>query len=106
MIGRSFGEPSTTSTTLDTARARDTQMSMKIVVPDDFPVVLSGTPAERLLRTLGDVTVYTERGAEQDAELVRRIGAADIVVNIRAYSRFSESALTACPSVRMISIWG
>jgi phosphoglycerate dehydrogenase-like enzyme len=37
---------------------------------------------------------------------VRRIGAADIVVNIRAYSRFSESAITACPSVKMISIWG
>ncbi len=81
-------------------------MSMKIVVPDDFPVVLTGSPAERRLRDLGDVTVYTERGAEQESELVRRIGAADIVVNIRAYSRFSESALTACPSVRMISIWG
>jgi phosphoglycerate dehydrogenase-like enzyme len=81
-------------------------MSMKIVVPDDFPVVLTGTPAERLLRTLGDVTVYTERGAEQETELVRRIGAADIVVNLRAYTRLSESALTACPSVRMISIWG
>src|SRR5262245_7541667 len=81
-------------------------MNMKIVVPDDFPVVLTGSPAERRLRTLGDVTVYTERGAEQETELVRRIGAADIVVNIRAYSRFSESALAACPSVKMISIWG
>jgi phosphoglycerate dehydrogenase-like enzyme len=81
-------------------------MSMKIVVPDDFPIVLTGTPADRLLRTLGDVTVYTERGAEQEAELVRRIGAADIVVSLRAYTRLSESALTACPSVQMISIWG
>jgi D-3-phosphoglycerate dehydrogenase len=81
-------------------------MSMKIVVPDDFPVVLTGSPAERQLRTLGNVTVYTERGAEQETELVRRIGAADIVVSLRAYTRFSESALTACPSVQMISIWG
>jgi phosphoglycerate dehydrogenase-like enzyme len=81
-------------------------MSMKIVVPDDFPVVLTGSPAEGLLRTLGDVTVYTERGAEQETELVRRIGAADIVVSLRAYTRFSESALTACPSLQMISIWG
>src|SRR6266511_133563 len=80
-------------------------MSMKIVVPDDFPVVLTGSPAERRLRTLGDVTVYTEPGAEQETELVRRIGDADIVVNLRAYTRFSESALTACPSLRMISIW-
>ena len=81
-------------------------MSMKIVVPDDFPVVLTGSPAERRLRTLGDVMVYTERGAEQETELVRRIGGADIVVSLRAYTRFSENALTACPSLRMISIWG
>jgi D-3-phosphoglycerate dehydrogenase len=81
-------------------------MSMKIVVPDDFPVVLTGSPAERQLRTLGDVTVYTERGADQETELAQRIGAADIVVSLRAYTRFSESGLTACPSVRMISIWG
>ncbi|HKE02651.1 MAG TPA: NAD(P)-dependent oxidoreductase, partial [Blastocatellia bacterium] len=76
------------------------------MVPDDFPVVLTGSPAERRLRTLGDLTVYIERGAEQETELVRRIGAADIVVSLRAYTRFSESALTACPSVQMISIWG
>jgi D-3-phosphoglycerate dehydrogenase / 2-oxoglutarate reductase len=84
----------------------ESHMSIKIVVPDDFPVVLTGSPAEQQLRTLGNVTVYTERGAEEETELVRRIEDADIVVNIRAYSRFSESALTACPSVRMISIWG
>lgn len=81
-------------------------MSMKIVVPDDFPVVLTGSPAERQLRTLGNVTVYTERGAEQETEFVRRISGADVVVSLRAYTRLSESALTACPSVRMISIWG
>jgi phosphoglycerate dehydrogenase-like enzyme len=81
-------------------------MSMKIVVPDDFPVVLTGSPAERQLRTLGIVTVYTERGAEQEPELVRRIADAEIVVSLRAYTRFSEIALTACPSVQMISIWG
>ncbi|MGH9832831.1 MAG: NAD(P)-dependent oxidoreductase, partial [Blastocatellia bacterium] len=81
-------------------------MSMKIVIPDDFPVVLTGSPAERQLRTLGAVTICIERGAEQETELVRRIGAADIVVGLRAYTRFSESVLTACPSVQMISIWG
>src|SRR5262245_13900269 len=79
---------------------------MKIVVPDDFPVVLTGSPAERQLHTLGDVTIYSERGADQEPELVRRINAADIVVSLRAYTRLSESVLTACPSVQMISIWG
>ena len=79
---------------------------MKIVVPDDFPIVLTGSLAERQLRTLGDVTVYTERGADQETELVRRIGDAEIVVSLRAYARFSESVLSACPSVQMLSIWG
>src|SRR5262249_1632789 len=79
-------------------------MSMKIVVPDDFPVVLTGSPAERQLRTLGNVTVYTERGAEQETELVRRIGAADIVLSLRAYTRFSESALAACCPYRKIRL--
>jgi len=46
----------------------------KIVVPDDFPPVLSGGAAERELRELGDVAVFTERGADQEEELIRRIG--------------------------------
>ena len=29
---------------------------MKIVVPDDYPLLLTGTPAERRLRALGDTT--------------------------------------------------
>src|SRR5207247_5751505 len=81
-------------------------MTVKIVVPDDFPAVLSGTRAEHELRALGAVTVHTERGADQEAELVRRIGDADIVVSLRAYSRFSDAVLAACPRVRLISIWG
>ena len=79
---------------------------MKIVVPDDFPLLLSGTPAERQLRELGDVTIYTERGANDEAELIRRIDKADVVVSLRAYSRFSRRVIDACPSLRMISIWG
>jgi len=79
---------------------------MKIVVPDDYPLLLTGTPAERRLRTLGDVTIYTERGANEEAELIRRIADADVVVSLRAYSRFKQRVLDASPSLRMISIWG
>jgi phosphoglycerate dehydrogenase-like enzyme len=50
--------------------------------------------------------LYTERGAEDEAELARRIGEARVAVNIRAYARFSESVFRACPDLRMISIWG
>ena len=79
---------------------------MKIVVPDDYPLLLSGTPAETRLRALGDVTIFTERGANEEDELIRRIAGAEAVVGLRAYSRFSKRVIDASPSLRMISIWG
>jgi len=81
-------------------------MLPKIVVPDDFPAVLTGTPAEEQLRALGDVTIFTERGADREDELIQRVDGAEAVLSIRAHSRFSERVIAACPSLRMISIWG
>ncbi len=78
----------------------------KIVVPDDFPPALTGSTAEGALRALGDVTVHVNRGADQEAELIRRLGDADIAVNIRAHARFTDCVLAACPRLRLISIWG
>ena len=78
----------------------------KIVVPDDFPLVFAGSEAESQLRELGDVTVYSERGADDEAELIKRICEADVVVNLRAYAKFTEPVLAACPNLRLISFWG
>ena len=78
----------------------------RIVVPDDFPPAISGTSAERALRALGDVTICTERGADQEADLIRRIHDADVVLNIRGYTRFNAAVLDACDRLRLISIWG
>jgi D-3-phosphoglycerate dehydrogenase len=77
-----------------------------IVVPDDFPSIFSGSPAHRRSETLGDVRVFTERGADDEAELIRRIDRAGIVINIRAHARFTEAVFAGCPRLRMISIWG
>jgi phosphoglycerate dehydrogenase-like enzyme len=77
-----------------------------IAVPDDFPSVFEGTPGHERAKKLGDVVVFTERGAEQEQELVRRIGWAQVAINIRAHARFTEAVFTACPSLKMVSVWG
>ncbi|HVT40957.1 MAG TPA: phosphoglycerate dehydrogenase [Gemmatimonadaceae bacterium] len=75
-------------------------------MPDDFPAVLSGSPAERQLRTIGNVTVCTDRGADREPELMRRIGDADVVLSIRAHARYTDRVLAGCARLRLISIWG
>ncbi len=80
--------------------------SPMIVVPDDFPSVFEGTAAHERAKALGEVRVFTERGADDEAELIRRIGEAEIAVNIRAHARFTDAVFRACPKLRMISIWG
>ena len=77
-----------------------------IVVPDDFPSVFEGSEAHGRAALLGVVRVCTERGAEDENELARRIGAARVAINIRAYARFSDAVFRACPALRMVSIWG
>lgn len=81
-------------------------MPVSIVVPDDFPPVFTGTSAEGLLRHLGDVTIHTERGADREVELIRRIRDANVVLNIRAHARFNARVLAACDQLRCISVWG
>jgi D-3-phosphoglycerate dehydrogenase len=77
-----------------------------IVAPDDFPSVFDGSEAHQRAKRLGPVRVYTERGADQEAELIRRIGDAQASLNIRAHARFSDGVFTACPRLKIVSVWG
>jgi D-3-phosphoglycerate dehydrogenase len=77
-----------------------------IAVPDDFPSVFESSAAHERAKALGEVRVCTERGADDEAELARRVGGARVAVNIRAHARFTESVLAACPGLELISIWG
>jgi phosphoglycerate dehydrogenase-like enzyme len=77
-----------------------------IVVPDDFPSVFAGSQAHERVQKLGDVQVFSERGADDERELIRRIGAARVAINIRAHARFSEGVFAACPSLKLVSVWG
>lgn len=54
-----------------------------VVVPDDFPPILSGTQALNRLRQLAPVMVYTEKASSQE-ELIQRLRGCKVVVNIRA----------------------
>jgi D-3-phosphoglycerate dehydrogenase len=77
-----------------------------IAVPDDFPSVFAGTPAEERARKLGEVRVFTERGADDERELIRRIGGARAAINIRAHARFGDGVFAACPALKLVSVWG
>jgi D-3-phosphoglycerate dehydrogenase len=78
----------------------------KVVVADDHPSVFASSAAAAKLRELADLTVFTDPGAESEIELARRIGDAGGVINIRAYAKYTESVLAACPNLKIISIWG
>ncbi len=77
-----------------------------IVVPDDFPSVFQGAAAHERAKALGPVRVFTERGADDEAELIRRIGGARVAINIRAHARFTDGVFLACPALKMVSVWG
>ena len=77
-----------------------------IVVPDDFPSVFEGSDAHTRAKELGDVRVFSERGAEDESELARRLSGGSVAVNVRAYSRFSDAVFARCPELRMVAIWG
>jgi D-3-phosphoglycerate dehydrogenase len=41
-----------------------------------------------------------------EARLIERIGGAEIVINIRSSSRFTEQVFRCCPKLRLLSLWG
>ncbi len=77
-----------------------------VVVPDDFPSVFDGSAAHERAQKLGALRICGERGADDAAELARRIGGATVAVNIRAYAPFTDAVFAACPNLRLVSIWG
>ena len=80
---------------------------VKIVVPDDFPSSDGSVthPDLERLQPYGDVVTYTSRFADRD-EFFSRIGEADAVINVRAYSRFDDEALARAPRLKLISVQG
>src|SRR5207247_10931751 len=71
-----------------------------------LPSVLAGTEANERAKKRGEVRVFSERGADDERELIRRVGAATAAVNIRAHARFSDAVFHACPALKLVSVWG
>lgn len=78
---------------------------MLIVVPDDNPPVLAGTPALECLRTIGEVRLY-DSDATDPKILAERLREADVALNIRGRTFFTAEILGTCPKLKLISIWG
>jgi D-3-phosphoglycerate dehydrogenase len=77
-----------------------------IAVPDDFPSVFDGSAAHQKCRAIGEIHLFTARGADDEAELIRRIDRAHVAINIRAHANFTEGVFAGCPNLEMVSVWG
>lgn len=76
-----------------------------IVIPDDFPPVIGASAAFRQLAEKATVRYYDTLAASED-DLIARIGDADVVINIRSFSRFTAGVFRRCPKLRLLSLWG
>jgi phosphoglycerate dehydrogenase-like enzyme len=77
-----------------------------LVVPDDEPPVLAGTPYEARARGLAEnVNWHFDRPASE-AETIGRLKDADGVINIRSSVQFTRAVLAACPRLKILSVWG
>ncbi len=76
-----------------------------VVVPDDFPTIFAGTRSHERLKEFAEVRIYTEKASSPE-ELARRLKGAQVAVNIRAYSKFTEALLKTCTDLKMIAVLG
>jgi len=77
----------------------------RIVIPDDAPPVMAESQAYRKLLEQTTVDYYDTLPATVE-RLIERIAAAEIVINIRSSTRFTENVFGHCPGLRLLSLWG
>jgi phosphoglycerate dehydrogenase-like enzyme len=77
----------------------------RISIPDDSPPVIATSAVFPILRERAELDYHGTLPISEDA-LIGRIGAAEVVLNIRASSRFTARLFAACPRLRLLSVWG
>ncbi len=77
----------------------------RIAIPDDSPPVLAPSAVFPALRARAELDYHDTLPASEDV-LIERIRAAEVVLNIRASSRFTARVFAACPRLRLLSVWG
>jgi len=80
-------------------------MRLTVAIPDDFPPQIKGTKALERLKECGMVELYDTRASSQE-EFIQRMNEAQVVVNVRAYSKFTEEILKKCPALKLLSVLG
>src|SRR5262245_56227269 len=78
---------------------------IRVVAPDDFPSTVAGHPALARLDGIAEVAVYQERAASVD-ELVARMAGAEVMFNIRTFTRIDGALLALLPELRLITVMG
>ena len=74
---------------------------MKIVILDAY-TENPGDLSWEGLEAFGELTVYDRTPLDDEAEIIRRIGDAEIVYTNK--TPISKATIDACPQIRMISV--
>ena len=84
----------------------DSKLYSLLVIPDDEPPVLAGTPLEARVRALADRVEWHTTRPVNHQDTIERIKAADAAINIRSAVPFPRLVLAACPNLKLLSVWG
>jgi D-3-phosphoglycerate dehydrogenase len=77
----------------------------KIVIPDDSPSVLATSAVFPALKARAEVEHFDTLPFSDEA-LIDRIRHAEVVINIRASTKFTARVFQACRKLRLLSVWG
>ena len=77
----------------------------RIVIPGDDPPQLQGSPHLDRLRAAGELAVYTDRPADDDAKVRRALGAT-CLINSRSAVKWPGHVLRRLPDLRMLTVCG